>query len=139
MYTTNTHTAGKRRNRFQRRTLRQIEFSSNRTVNTSKALSADGSLATNHCVVDVSFRDKRIVHYRGLLLPTEVSTLIMMDSKKAYFMGYRHIVDLAAMNRIVDLVDDNRFNEYALELMQAWREGAIAAQAMIEKESATIQ
>lgn len=63
----------------------------------------------------------------------------MMDTKKAYFMGYRHIADLAAMNRIVDLVQDNRFNEYALELMQAWREGAIAAQAMIEKESATIQ
>jgi hypothetical protein len=70
---------------------------------------------------------------------TEVSNLIMMDTKKAYFMGFRHIADLAAMNRIVDLAGDNRFNEYALELMEAWREGAVAAQAMIEKESATIQ
>ena len=63
----------------------------------------------------------------------------MMDTKKAYFMGYRHIADLAAMNRIIDLAADNRFNEYALELMEAWRDGAVAAQAMIEKESATIQ
>lgn len=75
----------------------------------------------------------------ALISPTEVRALIMMDTKKAYFMGYRHIADLATMNRIVDLADDNRFNEYALELMEAWREGAVAAQAMIEKESATLQ
>ncbi len=70
---------------------------------------------------------------------TEVSAQTMMNTKKAYYMGFRHIADLAAMNRIVDLAADNRFNEYALELMEAWREGAITAQAMIEKESATIQ
>ena len=43
------------------------------------------------------------------------------------------------MNRIADLMEDNRFNEYALELMEAWRTGAMAAQAMIEKKTATLQ
>lgn len=75
----------------------------------------------------------------ALLSSVGSESRVMMNTKKAYFMGYRHIADLAAMNRIVDLAQDNRFNEYALELMEAWRDGAIAAQAMIEKESATIQ
>ena len=63
----------------------------------------------------------------------------MMNINKAYLMGFRHIADLAEMNRIADLMEDNRFNEYALELMEAWRTGAMAAQAMIEKRTATLQ
>ena len=62
-----------------------------------------------------------------------------MTSEEAYQMGFRHISDLAEMNRIADLVSDYRFADYALELMEAWRQGAVAAKALLEKEVVTLQ
>jgi hypothetical protein len=60
-----------------------------------------------------------------------------MTPKQAYRMGFRHITDLAEINRIADtfLEDDDR----AQRLIEAWREGAIAAAAMLEKQRSTIQ
>lgn len=62
-----------------------------------------------------------------------------MSPDKAYEMGFRHIADLAEMSRIADLIEDECLSSYALELMQAWRAGAMAARAMGEKEEATLQ
>ena len=61
-----------------------------------------------------------------------------MSPDKAYEMGFRHIADLAEMSRIADLIEDQRLSSYALELMQAWRAGAMAARAMVEKEESTL-
>lgn len=62
-----------------------------------------------------------------------------MTKDKAYEMGYRHIIDLAEMNRVAAMADVERLNDFALALMDAWREGAMAAKAMLEKEVATLQ
>lgn len=62
-----------------------------------------------------------------------------MTPKQAYRMGFRHITDLDEMNRVADLFFDDEFDERASRLIEAWREGALAATAMIEKRSATIQ
>lgn len=62
-----------------------------------------------------------------------------MTPKQAYMMGFRHITDLARMNRVADLALEDEQDERATRLIEAWRQGALAATAMIEKESATIQ
>jgi hypothetical protein len=53
-------------------------------------------------------------------------------------MGFRHVTDLAEINRIADLFMDDDSDDRALQLMEAWREGAMAAAAMLEKERATL-
>lgn len=62
-----------------------------------------------------------------------------MTKDKAYQMGYRHIIDLAEMNRVAEMADVERLSAYAAQIMDAWREGALAAKAMLEKEVATLQ
>ncbi len=62
-----------------------------------------------------------------------------MTPKQAYRMGFRHVTDLAEINRIADLFMSDRGNERALQLMEAWREGALMAAAMLEKAEATLQ
>jgi hypothetical protein len=62
-----------------------------------------------------------------------------MTPKQAYQRGYRHILDLAEMNRIADIVADDNCDDRAVQLIEAWREGAMAATAMLEKQHATIQ
>jgi len=62
-----------------------------------------------------------------------------MTPEKAYEMGYRHISDLAAMNTVAAMVEIERLNAVAVQLMEAWREGAMAAKAMLEKQSSTLQ
>lgn len=64
---------------------------------------------------------------------------IAMTRKKAYEMGFRHVADLAAINRVAELVRDDGDDGGALELMDAWREGALAAKALLERETATLQ
>jgi hypothetical protein len=62
-----------------------------------------------------------------------------MTKKQAFEMGYRHIADLAAMNRIAAIVNARDDDPEAAALMAAWRDGAMAARAMIERETATLQ
>ncbi len=62
-----------------------------------------------------------------------------MTPKQAYRMGFRHVSDLIEINRIADLFMSDRDNEQALQLMEAWREGAMAAAAMLERAGATLQ
>lgn len=62
-----------------------------------------------------------------------------MTPEQAYRMGFRHVSDLAEINRIADLFMSDRGNEQALQLMEAWREGAMAAAAMLERADATLQ
>ena len=62
-----------------------------------------------------------------------------MTKKQAFEMGYRHIADLAAMNRIAAVVNAREDDPEAAALMAAWRDGAMAARAMIERETATLQ
>ena len=62
-----------------------------------------------------------------------------MTPEQAYRMGFRHVSDLAEINRIADLFMSDRGNEQALQLMEAWREGAMAAAAMLERAGATLQ
>ncbi len=62
-----------------------------------------------------------------------------MSPKQAYQMGFRHVIDLAEINRIADLFLGDEADEGALRLMEAWREGAMAAAAMLEKEHVTLQ
>ena len=61
-----------------------------------------------------------------------------MTPKQAYRMGFRHITDLAEMNRIAEDFFENEGDERALRLMEAWRNGAMAAKAMLEKDSVTL-
>lgn len=59
--------------------------------------------------------------------------------KRAYQMGYRHVCDLAEINQVALQVrecDDT--DGTAKALMNAWREGAMAAKAMLDKEGATV-
>ena len=62
-----------------------------------------------------------------------------MTPKQAYRMGFRHIIDLAEINRIADMFLEDETNDRAQRLIEAWREGAIAAAAMLEKQHSTIQ
>ena len=62
-----------------------------------------------------------------------------MTKKKAYEMGFRHVADLAAINRVAELIRDDSDDGDALVLMEAWREGALAARALLERETATLQ
>jgi hypothetical protein len=62
-----------------------------------------------------------------------------MSPEKAFEMGFRHISDLFEIGQVADLLDDDQLSPYAVSLMQAWRDGALMARAMIEKEAATIQ
>jgi hypothetical protein len=68
-----------------------------------------------------------------------VATGEAMTPERAYEMGYRHIIDLAEMNKIAAMIEIERLNAIALQLMEAWREGAMAATAMLEKQSSTLQ
>src|SRR5512132_4696422 len=62
-----------------------------------------------------------------------------MTPKQAYRMGFRHITDLAEINRIADTFLEDELDDRAQRLIEAWREGAIAAAAMLEKQRSTIQ
>lgn len=62
-----------------------------------------------------------------------------MTPKQAYRMGFRHVSDLAAINRIADVFMNDDGDDRALELMEAWRAGAMAAAAMLEKARSTLQ
>lgn len=62
-----------------------------------------------------------------------------LTPEDAYVMGYRHISDLALMNQIAELIRGDDPDGAALRLLEAWREGAFAAQAMIERPGATLQ
>jgi hypothetical protein len=54
-------------------------------------------------------------------------------------MGFRHITDLAEINRIADMFLEDELDDRAQRLIEAWREGAMAATAMLEKAHSTIQ
>ena len=43
------------------------------------------------------------------------------------------------MNRVAAMADVERLNAYATQITDAWREGAVAAKAMLEKELATLR
>jgi hypothetical protein len=62
-----------------------------------------------------------------------------MTPKQAYRMGFRHITDLAEINRIADMFLEDELDDRAHRLIEAWRQGAMAATAMLEKQHATIQ
>ena len=62
-----------------------------------------------------------------------------MTPKQAYRMGFRHITDLVRINEIADKFLEDEGNGDAERLIEAWREGAMTATAMLEKEQATIQ
>jgi hypothetical protein len=62
-----------------------------------------------------------------------------MTPKQAYRMGFRHITDLAEINRIADMFLEDELDDRAQRLIEAWREGAMAATAMLEKAHSTIQ
>jgi hypothetical protein len=62
-----------------------------------------------------------------------------MTLKQAFRMGFRHIADLAEINQIADRLLEDEFDSRAQRLIEAWRQGAMTATAMLEKEEATIQ
>jgi hypothetical protein len=62
-----------------------------------------------------------------------------MTRKQAFRMGFRHVADLAQINRIADRLLEDEFDGRAQRLIEAWRQGALTATAMLEKEEATIQ
>ncbi len=62
-----------------------------------------------------------------------------LSPAEAYAMGFRHITDLALMNRIADLIRDEEPDAAALRLLEAWRQGAFVAQAIIESRRVTLQ
>jgi hypothetical protein len=62
-----------------------------------------------------------------------------MTKKDAFEMGFRHVADLATMNRIADMVREGADDAGALALMEAWREGALAARALLGRKDATLQ
>ncbi|MCU0839619.1 MAG: hypothetical protein MUE49_12985 [Rhodospirillales bacterium] len=83
--------------------------------------------------------EQRFIRASGATLVTSVAMGEAMTPEKAYEMGYRHINDLAEMNKIAEMMRIERLNSIALQLMEAWREGAMAAKAMLEKQSSTLQ
>lgn len=56
-----------------------------------------------------------------------------MTVEDAYAMGFRHISDMAAMNRLAELLRDDQTDSETLRLFEAWRQGAMVAQAMLER------
>ncbi len=83
--------------------------------------------------------EQRFIRASGATLAASVAMGEAMTPEKAYEMGYRHITDLAEMNRIAEMMRIERLNTIALQLLEAWREGAMAAKAMLEKQSSTLQ
>lgn len=63
----------------------------------------------------------------------------LITAEDAYAMGYRHIADLARINQIAELVRGEHPDADALRLLAAWREGAVMAQAMIDRARTTLQ
>ena len=63
----------------------------------------------------------------------------LISTEDAYAMGYRHIADLARINQIAALVRCDHPDAEAMRLLAAWREGAMMAQAMIERARTTLQ
>ncbi|HSO43145.1 MAG TPA: hypothetical protein VLR47_09960 [Rhodospirillales bacterium] len=63
----------------------------------------------------------------------------LITTEDAYAMGYRHIFDLAQINQIAELVRGEHPDGEALRLLTAWREGAMVAQAMIDRARTTLQ
>lgn len=61
-----------------------------------------------------------------------------LTEKQAYQMGFRHVSDLADMNRVADLYLAGELDERALRLLEAWREGAMAASAMLDMPNVTV-
>lgn len=61
-----------------------------------------------------------------------------MTPKKAYQMGFRHIADLAEINRIAEMFESDDCNDHALSLIEAWRQGAVAATALLDRQDATV-
>lgn len=51
---------------------------------------------------------------------------------EAYAMGFRHISDMAAMNRLAERLSEDQTDSETLRL-EAWRQGAMIAQAMLER------
>ena len=62
-----------------------------------------------------------------------------MTPKQAYRMGFRHVTDLAEIDQVADRYLEDECDPGALALIEAWRQGAMTATAMLEKEQATIQ
>jgi hypothetical protein len=62
-----------------------------------------------------------------------------LSLEDAYAMGYRHIADLALMNRIAELIRRDEPDAQALRLLEAWRQGAMVAQAMVDRATRTLQ
>jgi hypothetical protein len=62
-----------------------------------------------------------------------------MTPEKAYELGLRHIADLAEMNKVAAMIEIERLRDVAITLMEAWREGALATKAMLDKQSSTLQ
>ncbi|MFO1127710.1 MAG: hypothetical protein U1E66_04635 [Rhodospirillales bacterium] len=54
-----------------------------------------------------------------------------MTKKDAFEMGFRHVADLATMSRIADLLQADACDPDVLALMEAWREGALAARELL--------
>ncbi len=61
-----------------------------------------------------------------------------MTPKQAYRRGFRHVLDLAEIRQLVEASEDDEGWEYALQLVEAWRQGALTATAMLEREDATV-
>ena len=61
-----------------------------------------------------------------------------MTPKQAYQMGFRHITDLAEINRIAEMFERDDCDEEALRLIDAWRQGAVAANALLDRQHATV-
>lgn len=62
-----------------------------------------------------------------------------ITAEDAYAMGYRHIADLARINQVAELVRGDHPDAEALRLLAAWREGALVAQAMLDRARTTLQ
>ena len=61
-----------------------------------------------------------------------------MTPKQAYQMGFRHITDLAEINRVAEMFERDDCDEEALRLIDAWRQGAVAANALLDRQDATV-
>lgn len=57
---------------------------------------------------------------------------------EAYAMGFRHISDMAAMNRLAERLSEDQTDSETLRLFEAWRQGAMIAQAMLERSKTVL-
>jgi hypothetical protein len=62
-----------------------------------------------------------------------------ITAEDAYAMGYRHIADLARINQVAEMIRGDHPDAEALRLLAAWREGAMVAQAMLDRARTTLQ